>query len=57
MWPNLQETVYLVTLTEEILTGKLYFLCIDHGYKLPYRINYFYQNFKNIYSWKYEIVL
>ena len=27
MWPNPQETVDLVTFTEEILNGKLYFLC------------------------------
>ena len=26
MWPNLQETVDLVTFTEEILNGKLHFL-------------------------------
>ena len=27
MWPNLQKTVDLVTFTEEILNGKLHFLC------------------------------
>ena len=27
MWPNPQETADLVTFTEEILTGKLHFLC------------------------------
>ena len=27
MWPNHQETVNLVTFTEEILNGKLHFLC------------------------------
>ena len=27
MWPNPHETAYLVTFTEEILNGKLYFLC------------------------------
>ena len=27
MWPNLQETADLVTFTEEILNGKLRFLC------------------------------
>ena len=27
MWPNPQETADLVTFTEEILNGKLYFLC------------------------------
>ena len=27
MWANPQETVGLVTFTEEILTGKPYFLC------------------------------
>ena len=29
MWPNRQETVNLVTFTEEILNGKLHFLCSD----------------------------
>ena len=29
MWPNPQETVDLVTFTEEILNGELHFLCID----------------------------
>ena len=27
MWPNPQKTADLVTFTEEILNGKLYFLC------------------------------
>ena len=27
MWPNPQETADLVTFTEEILNGKLHFLC------------------------------
>ena len=27
MWPNPQETADLVTVTEKILNGKLYFLC------------------------------
>ena len=27
MWPNSQETADLVTFTEEILNGKLHFLC------------------------------
>ena len=27
MWPNPQETADLVTCTEEILNGKLHFLC------------------------------
>ena len=29
MWPNSHETADLVTLTEEILNGKLHFLCND----------------------------
>ena len=29
MWPNPQETMDLVTFTEEILNGKLHFLCSD----------------------------
>ena len=29
MWPNPQETADLVTSTEQILYGTLYFLCID----------------------------
>ena len=32
MWPNPQETVNLVTFTEEILNGKLHFLCIVKWY-------------------------
>ena len=31
MWPNPQETTDLATFTEEILSGKLYFLCSDGG--------------------------
>ena len=27
MWPNPQETMDLVTFSEEIINGKLYFLC------------------------------
>ena len=30
MSPNSQETVDLVTITEEILNGKLHFLCSDN---------------------------
>ena len=30
MWPNLKETADLVTFTEEILAGKLHFLCSAH---------------------------
>ena len=30
MCPNPQETAHLVTFTEEILNGKLYFLCSDY---------------------------
>ena len=29
MWPNQQDTADLVTFTEEILNGKLHFLCTD----------------------------
>ena len=29
MWPNPQKIAELVTFTEDILNGKLYFLCID----------------------------
>ena len=29
MWPNPQETADLVTFTEEILNGKLHFLCSE----------------------------
>ena len=32
MWPNLQETADFVTFTEEILNGKLHFLCIAWTY-------------------------
>ena len=30
MWPNTQETADLVTFNEEILNGKLHFLCSDN---------------------------
>ena len=29
MWPNPRETADLVTFTEEILNGKVHFLCIE----------------------------
>ena len=29
MWPNPHETAYLVTFLEEILNGKLHFLCSE----------------------------
>ena len=32
MWPNPQKTADLVTFTEEILTGKLHFLCSGRCY-------------------------
>ena len=37
MWPNLQETANLVTFTEEILNGKLHFLCseINGFWRIP----------------------
>ena len=38
MSPNSQETVDLVTITEEILNGKLHFLCSDT--KTLYRLHY-----------------
>ena len=33
MWPNPQETAELITFTEDILNGKLHFLCsaFDEG--------------------------
>ena len=31
MWPNPQETADLVTFTEEILNGKLHFLCSGYS--------------------------
>ena len=31
MWPNPQETAYLVTFTEKIPNGKLHFLCSAIG--------------------------
>ena len=35
MWPNLQETADLVTFIEEILNGKLHFLCsVTRGFEL-----------------------
>ena len=40
MWQNLQETVDLVTFTEEILNGKLHFLCSG--------VTFFHQNVKKL---------
>ena len=37
MWPNPQETADLVTFTEEILNGKLHFLCSAVGYALIHK--------------------
>ena len=34
MWPNTQETADLVTFTEEILNGKLQFLCSKYNKKI-----------------------
>ena len=34
MWPNPQETADLITFTEEILNGKLHFLCSVHYEKI-----------------------
>ena len=51
MWPNLQETADLVTFTEEILNGKLHFLCIVISNMLHFSNMFqkkFLQNFKNI---------
>ena len=41
MWPNPQETADLVTFTEEILDGKLHFLCSEdcENYELFLRGN------------------
>ena len=33
MWPNPQFSADLVTFTEEMLSGKLHFLCGDWGYE------------------------
>ena len=35
MWPNPQETAYLVTFAEEILNGKLHFLCSEYSISVP----------------------
>ena len=35
MWPNPQFSVDLVTFTEEILNGKLYFLCSAAAFEEP----------------------
>ena len=39
MWPNPQETADLVTFTEEILNGKLHFLCSVHTETLCFSIS------------------
>ena len=38
MWPNPQEAADLVTFTEEILNGKLHFLC-SVGYFKPFHFS------------------
>ena len=38
MWPNPQEIADLVTLTEEILNGKLHFLCSVYYGTLEYQL-------------------
>ena len=40
MWPNPQETADLVTFTEEILNGKLHFLCIPPSIRYKDYENY-----------------
>ena len=47
MWPNPQETGDLVTFTEEIVNGKLHFLCSDsyfHEKSTTYKRNNFLYN-------------
>ena len=39
MWPNLQETADSVTFTEDILNGKLHFLCSVRFITLPSQSN------------------
>ena len=46
MWPNPQETADLVTFTEEILTGKLHFLCSDYFHYLPPKSSDYYSRAK-----------
>ena len=46
MWPNPQETSYLVTFTEETLNGKLHFLCSDKMLNKKYDYLLYYRNFK-----------
>ena len=45
MWPNPLETVDLVTFTEEILNGKLHFLCSDGAVRYGNRKNNLYKLF------------
>ena len=40
MWPNSQGTADLVTFTQEILNGKLHFLCSVINYQLIRPMNY-----------------
>ena len=41
MWPNPQKTAGLVTFTEEILNGKLHFLCGEFGMSLEIFVFFF----------------
>ena len=45
MWPNSQETADLVTFTEEILSGKLHFLCSETKLLSHFRLYKLYQLF------------
>ena len=45
MWPNHQETADLVTFTEEILKGKLHFLCGDRNENIENLKQLYFQHF------------
>ena len=49
MRPNPQETADLVTFTEEILNGKLHFLCSDEKQTTPSNHNTLYMTSNMIY--------
>ena len=57
MWPNPQETGDLVTFTEEILNGKLHFLCSVTAKDLSTRRKYILVEFMDLVVLKFSNVL
>ena len=50
MWPNPQETADLVKFTEEILNGKLYFLCSARDSSINRLLSIIHDIYKSLYE-------